>query len=100
MTTTTMSSPKSEKTKNEWSVPLKCTKGNVRGEELEFYKMGVKSTKGLLALLESGNTDWSLEDNDTSSNINIYSKYIYDWSLKIYRISVSAYVIGRDLGLK
>lgn len=95
-----MSSPKSEKTKNEWSVPLKCTKGNVRGEELEFYKMGVKSTKGLLALLESGNTDWSLEDNDTSSNINIYSKYIYDWSLKIYRISVSAYVIGRDLGLK
>lgn len=79
---------------------MKCSKGNIGGEELEFYKMGVKSTKGLLALLESGNTDWSLEENDTSSNINIYSKYIYDWSLKIYRISVSAYVIIRDVGLK
>lgn len=76
---------------------MKCSKGNIGGEELEFYKMGVKSTKGLLALLESGNTDWSLEDNDTSSNINIYSKYIYDWSLKIYRINAEVDINARVL---
>ncbi|XP_056003449.1 steroidogenic acute regulatory protein, mitochondrial-like [Ostrea edulis] len=61
---------------------------------------GTKATVGLLEL-ERDNNGWALEDDDSSMNITIHSKYMDKWGLKIYRIeadvNVSARVLWEDM---
>ncbi|XP_062585294.1 uncharacterized protein LOC134246964 [Saccostrea cucullata] len=70
--------------RNQWKVPLKCPRTDLNPEKMEFYKIGVEATSGL-AELDEDTRGWSVEEEDTSENITIHSKYIYKWGLKIYR---------------
>lgn len=77
--------------RKQWRVPLHCSGKNLRDEKLEFYMAGTKATVGLLEL-ERDNNGWALEDDDSSMNITIHSKYMDKWGLKIYRIEVCTFI--------
>jgi hypothetical protein len=71
----------------QWRVPLQCSGENLRDEKLRLYTAGTEATEGLLEL-EADDSGWALEDDDSSINVTIHSKYIDKWDLKIYRVKV------------